>query len=84
MLIFLAYSVYPATGECQAGGWVCECFPGFGGEVCQPWGLHPHPDKAAAVVEAADHPCLAPIASKNQGHSPQPQVSDFLTSLFTA
>ena len=55
---------------------MCECILGSGGEVCQPRGLHPHPDQTAAIMEAADHPCLAPTAPKDQGHSPQPKVSE--------
>lgn len=53
---------------------MCECIPGPGGEVCEPRGIHTHADQAAAVLEAADHPCMASAAPQDQGYPPQPQV----------
>lgn len=60
---------------------MCECIPGPGGEVCEPRGLHTYADQAAAVMEAADHPCVAPTAPQDQGHPPQPQVRHTLKTL---
>lgn len=72
---FFVNSVHAVTGECEARGRVCNSIPGSGGKVREPRGIHTGADKTAAVVEAADHPCVAPSASQDQGQSPHPSVS---------
>lgn len=68
-------SVHAVTGQRKARGRVCDGIPGSGGKVREPWGIHTGTDETASVMEAADHPRVAPSASQDQGQPPHPSVS---------